>query len=674
MRKLNKRKNLFINFLLFNLCFFGLQLLFVYSNSKALIQSITLPWSMYLEFIATISVHILLYIMLAMLQTELLLGILKKKSNTNSHTIQPIQRSEEYGTYIIWFLSTGLILSANAYFFPLSGFSKIFSPPLPPFFISAIFYIFLFSFVYLFIDALQYSNSLRGILLFIVVTCCYNFFKSIPKPIFNTNQPNIILLGIDSLSPESVSKETMPFFYSLIENSIQFTNSISPLARTYPAWCSILTGLYAKHHHADENLVTKRVVESNQSIIWQLKKHGYINIYATDDRRFNNIDKEFGFEQIIGPRLGANDVILGSYNDFPLGNLLINFQLSAWIFPYNHANRASYFSYYPSSFNKKLQNELSRIKYDQPVFLAVHFTLPHWPYAYAPSSPEEVNNEFSLNKRASLYIKALKGVDQQFKEFFIYLQKNQFLSNSLLVLLSDHGETLYYPNSRLTNTFNYQGHKPSKLATYFKQKTATILNKSAGHGSDILSPKQYHTILSFNVFKNNQLISKPHRFETRVALIDLAPTILEFLGINKNQFHLMDGLSLYSSFFQPNYSIKERSFYLESGMYPNQSFSKEKAIALGHKIYSINEETKILELKTSELTEINKHKLYGIINGPWILSLYPDEQSYIPVIQNLITGAWSDDLYSDFSKRTPANQLKLKLEQFYGTNLAFPIP
>ena len=96
---------------------------------------------------------------------------------------------------------------------------------------------------------------------------------------FNLNQnqelqskPNIILLGIDSLSPESINKENMPFLNKLLNESTQFTNSISPLARTYPAWSSILTGLYAEHHHAEENLISKNLINSKASIIWKLNQ------------------------------------------------------------------------------------------------------------------------------------------------------------------------------------------------------------------------------------------------------------------------------------------------------------------------------------------------------------------------------------------------------------------
>ncbi|BCA96857.1 hypothetical protein TUM19329_32180 [Legionella antarctica] len=467
----------------------------------------------------------------------------------------------------------------------------------------------------------------------------------------------------------------MPFLNTLLNNSTQFTNAISPLARTYPAWTSMLTGLYAEHHHAGENLVPKRFIKSRASIIWTLNKLGYDTIYATDDRRFNSIDKDLGFKKIIGPRLGVNDFLLGTFNDFPLSNLLINSRVGAQLFPYNYLNRASFFSYYPETFSGKLQNELSQQQQQQhnkPIFLAVHFALPHWPYAWASTSPEELNNEFSIERRDRLYQNALQRVDKQLCSLFEFLKQQQFLANSLVILLSDHGETLYYPDSRLTNAQNYQGSPPSRFAQYLKKKTATVLNKSAGHGSDILSPGQYHSVLAFNIYDNGKIITSNHKINPRVALIDLAPTILDFLHL-KNQQN-MDGISLLPAIFNSQHSLPERTFFIESGIYPNQKPSKEKTMEIGKEFYEVNPHSGELEIKTDKLKYFDQQKLYGIIEGNWVLALYPDDKTYIAVIQNLSTGEWTDDLHDAFAKKSPANILYQQLQQFYGKKLFLPLP
>jgi hypothetical protein len=653
-------------FLIFNLCFLVLQLALIYSENSSFINKIKFPAHVYLELVVTLSIHIILYILLSLIQTFMLVGILKRSWH---------YFSQEQWQIIIWTLFVCAILCANVYYFPLSIFSKQFSPPTFNFYILILLYLSLTGIIFLLFNSLAYRTYLSLVSLVILVTSCFIMITHYSNPKQNQtihSQPNIILLGIDSLSPDSVNKENMPFFNKLLNESTQFTNSISPLARTYPAWSSILTGLYAEHHHAEENLISKNFINSKASIIWTLDQQGYDTIYATDDRRFNSIGKEFGFKKIIGPKLGVNDVLLGTFNDFPLSNLLINSGISAWLFPYNFISRASFFSYYPGTFSTQLEHELSVRQQNQPVFLAVHFTLPHWPYAWAESSPEELNNEFSLEKRDNLYQDSLKKVDKQFYSFFNYLKKHQYFTNSLVIILSDHGETLYYPNSRLTNNQNYQGKLPSKFEEYLKRNTATVLNKSAGHGSDILSPNQYKNVLAFTIYKQGKITTKITKINTRVALIDLAPTILAFLHLHAPG--KIDGISLLPSIMNPHTTLPQRTFYIESGMFPNQSLSKEKTIEIGAEFYFVNAENSELEIKPDKLKYFDDQKLYGAISGDWVLALYPDTKTYRPVIQNLVTGQWSDDLHSNFAKKTPADNLYQQMKQFYGKKLYLPLP
>ena len=88
----------------------------------------------------------------------------------------------------------------------------------------------------------------------------------------------------------------------------------------------------------------------------------------------------------------------------------------------------------------------------------------------------------------------------------------------------------------------------------------------------------------------------------------------------------------------------------------------------------INPNTGEVEIKPDKLKFFNDQKLYGIIEGDWILALYPDEKTYIAIIQNLSSGAWIDDLHSDFAKSTPADKMYKKLHRFYGNRLYLPLP
>ena len=512
----------------------------------------------------------------------------------------------------------------------------------------------------LFFVSLQFPRAIGAGLIVFLGSFLYGAITPITK-----NEPckktNIIFIGVDSLSPRRITTTHMPTLAHFTQHSVLFKETVSPLARTYPAWSSILTGLYPHHHHANYNLMPPDVVKSNRSMAWLLNQAGYQTLFATDDRRFNNIGEDFGFKTIIGPRMGFNDMLLGTFNDFPLSNLLVNYPISQWLFPYNYINRASHFTYYPQSFDKQLHDTLATRSQERPLFLAVHFTLPHWPYAWATTSPTQVGDEYSIEERGQLYQAALQRVDLQVATLLQDLKRQGYLENSMVVLLSDHGEALYVKGSRQTNALLYQGSGTSAFADYLKRKTSTALDMSVGHGSDLLSSDQYHCVLAFKIYKQGQLVTTPKTIDTRVALIDIAPTIQSFTGIPAQP---VDGISLLASMLGQS-TLEERTFIMESGMLPNQFLSRNKARMLGQALFTVQTQTGQLEIKKKALTTLDALKLYAVIKGHWIVALYPDDTGYLPITLNLKNGKWSDNLNSEFVKKSPALSMLNDLDVFY---------
>ena len=68
-----------------------------------------------------------------------------------------------------------------------------------------------------------------------------------------------------------------------------------------------------------------------------LKQAGYHTVYSTDEVRFANIDESYGFDQVITPRIGASDFLIGTYNELPLASLVINTRFGKWLFPFSYA-------------------------------------------------------------------------------------------------------------------------------------------------------------------------------------------------------------------------------------------------------------------------------------------------------------------------------------------------
>ena len=363
------------NFLLCNFCFFLLQLLFIGFQGHSFVSTLPLPKHVYWEIGFTLYLQAFAYVLLSLLQAI---------SYCALKCFWP-QQSPKARQWILIICSWCTLLCLNAYYFPLSQHSRIITLVCPSSFI-------------LICGAIS-----AGVLIFALLLALFYFSRDYPLPIaalalcfigtsnmpqsqhYNASRPHIIIIGVDSLSPTAMTPKLTPTLWAFTHQNVWFEETVSPLARTYPAWSTILSGLHPFHHKARYNLIgTDHAAES--SIAWKMKQAHYTTLFATDDRRFNLLDESFGFEDIIGPRRGVNDMLMGTFNDFLLGNLLINTRIGQWFFPYNYMNRASYFSYYPETFDRALQQAIQSYHQEQPLFMAVHFTLPHWPYTYASTT------------------------------------------------------------------------------------------------------------------------------------------------------------------------------------------------------------------------------------------------------------------------------------------------
>lgn len=644
-------------YIAYNSLFLFLQLLYLLPRHFSFVHGLSIPTSAYLALVFALGIQMSLYLILSALQTVWLWAI------------TPYWQKRHQAQLAIFSLSLVALLSLNCHFFPLSCFSRLFLPEVPA---SVFDCLLLVSFIILFTLSLwglyrlvwAYPPVMISLL---TLLSLYSLFPASAPPSYHSTTPNLIIIGVDSLSREQLSPKLTPTLWHFLENGVDFKTTISPLARTFPAWVSILTGLYPLHHHARENLYPLKKIKAEASFAWQLHQRGYHTLFASDDRRFNNLGETFGFNRVIGPKIGIKEILLGTYYDLPLSNLFINSVLGQWLTPYNYINRASSFAYYPSMFDKALQKALAFNKPQKPLFLAVHFTLPHWPYTQARSFVGKTNN-YTLKEREQLYLDAVHGADQQVAHLFATLTRIGVLENSMIILLSDHGEVLYKSGSRKTAKSFYQGSTKSRFLSYLHRKTATELDKSMGHGSDLLSPAQNLSVLGFQIFQHGRLMTKARHHSSLVSLIDIAPTVADY-------FHFSlaakpDGLSLLDTLISGNTPQPHRSILLESGMLPNQALTKKKIVESAALFFSVNLDSLAIEVREDQYPILNAQKLYGILKDNWLLALYPNDQQYVSVILNTLDNHWIDDIQAPFAQLTPVFTLLEELRHFYLVDLA----
>lgn len=369
-----------------------------------------------------------------------------------------------------------------------------------------------------------------------------------------TTKPNIIILGVDSLRPDHLADEKFsasaatPFLDSQLRKSVWYKNAYTPLARTYPAWATLLTGQYPTDHQVRFSLTAADVAKPNNSIAKHLKNEGYSTLYAMDERRFSYIDEEWGFEKVIGPKPGASDFALGSLHDITLLNLLSLVPFAEKLLPITTHNRAVQTLYSPNGFARYTADNIERLPSHKPALIAVHLCLPHWPFGWRNKDATFSPQDDQL--RHQFYSDALTESDAQLQTIWNQLQSSGRLKNAIVIFMSDHGEGHGFPEDMVT---------PSLAIPSNSYLQEPLLN-SYGHGTNLLAITQNKILLAIRDLRVSSTLT-PQKIEAPVSLLDVAPTVSEATERSQNY---ANGASLLDLDH-----IKQRAptwqLYLESG-------------------------------------------------------------------------------------------------------------
>ncbi|MDT0619793.1 sulfatase-like hydrolase/transferase [Salinisphaera sp. P385] len=427
--------------------------------------------------------------------------------------------------------------------------------------------------------------------------------KSAAQP----DKPNIILIGIDSLRADVLdasSNIAMPRLREFMSESVRFDNAFTPLARTFPAWVSILTGESPEQNGAIFNLMPPDAVASDRSLAHELRAHGYHTVLATDERRFSNIDESYGFDQIIGPRMGVADFLLGTANDFALSNLVLETPIGRYLFPYNYGNRAAAVTYDPDQFEHLLSTGLNRHP-GKPLFLAAHFCLAHWPYHWR-KNPASDNKDPDMPVSLENYRLALEAVDAQLGHLLDRLERTGVLNNALVIVLSDHGESFS------TDSHGQIAYRPGGAEE--------PLRVPPGHGTFVLSEAQYRVVLGLRGYGDIQLGSS--RRQAPVLLTDIKPTVLNLLKIDENPS---------TGTLTADTPDQNRILLWESGYSPSDitaiSMQMDDLLADTLHLYRIAPAGR-LSLKPQYLDDLKRRKQYAAYHRGWVAGAVPNDGDY----------------------------------------------
>ncbi|MFK8027416.1 MAG: sulfatase-like hydrolase/transferase [Gammaproteobacteria bacterium] len=529
----------------------------------------------------------------------------------------------------LYALVAGLIINAKVY--PQSDyavyFKHIYDNPIATIFLFLIVAsIIIFTAISVITLALSYKKLSATALLLIA---SFNLFDSQQVNTQN-GQPNIVIVGIDSLRPDVLTNpdNPAPYIKKISEDNITYQNTLTPIARTFPSWVSTLTGRYPTSTNMRVNLqtITEKDIPLGLGHFFQDK--GYSTVYASDEKRFSNIDESYGFNNVIGPSIGIYDFLFGNITDFPLSNLISEWKISQYLFPYTYANRAVAKLYNPDTFVELALDGIQKTsKSGNPLFIATHFCLPHWPYTWKGAESKSSNQEN--------YLASITRADKQVEDFMLGLEKQGILENAIVVIMSDHGETFLSEEDRMPSV-NFESNY-----TDYKH----------WHGNDLASINQNRVLLTFIDKTKTQNFSENLNSHDLVSLIDIAPTLASFIDTeNSHSIHKsFDGISL--SHQQNN--TRDRSIFLETGFtvpaFNKAEISIENVIEESSIYYSISPETGRLQVLSDKQPKINSRKQRGIVTKDWLLVYKPRPLAAFEV---LLVDMNSGDIFCDNLSQT----------------------
>ncbi|HPP49237.1 MAG TPA: sulfatase [Spirochaetota bacterium] len=358
----------------------------------------------------------------------------------------------------------------------------------------------------------------------------------------NTHEkPNIIILASDALRPDHFSgfgyhRKTTPNIDTLIAQGTTCTNVYTVVPRTFPAWVSILTSQLPAKHGIGHMFPTAQSRNRNfVTLATVLKDYGYytsvVGDFAADI--FPRIN--LGFDTVKAPtfnmRVMIKQIILKNHTFLlPFLTNRIGFTLFPEIREF--AEFAD-----PQFVIDDIKSEISKsIHTKKPFFITTFFSITHFPYPacypyynYFTDTSYKGPFKYSKNRVVSLdssgvaseyepslqeieYIRALYdgclyAFDEAVGAIMQYLKDKNLYDNTIIIIVSDHGENLYEHEYGM------------------------------GHGEHLRG--KYSLIIPC-IFSGPGI---PHQAYTAVrSAIDITPTILDLLNIQQPQS--FDGTSL----------------------------------------------------------------------------------------------------------------------------------
>ncbi len=288
------------------------------------------------------------------------------------------------------------------------------------------------------------------------------------------DRPSIVVITVDALRADRLgsygySRDTSPNIDALISQGLRFERAWTPEPLTGPAMCSMVTGLPPHRHAASRNGL--RMQPGLDSLPKILARHGWSTAAHVGTWTLKD-----------------NLTLLGEHFE-TYGERL---ERRRW---FGILNSEATCDDVTQDALEWVEDTLER-RPDDPFFLWVHYIEPHAPYRFHDEYAERLGiNDDKLSKQ-DRYDSEIAVVDDSIGELLQGIQKEMQSSNLLVVITADHGESL--------GEHGYWGH-----GRYLYEPSLRI---------------------PLGIVWESEIA--PRTVDTQATLLDIAPTLLELVGID----------------------------------------------------------------------------------------------------------------------------------------------
>jgi arylsulfatase A-like enzyme len=330
-------------------------------------------------------------------------------------------------------------------------------------------------------------------------------------------KPNVLILAADSLRADRLDPRVAPNLSRLADKGARFDRAYVSLPRTFPSWVTLLTGRFP-HHHGIRSMFPRweERTKDFDALPERLANAGYVTSVVSDFAGdiFDRIDlgwththvPTFDFRELVRQRALERETPLLPFLHSRAGRA---------VFPVlREMNDAAD----PRMLAHDAIDAIGAA-HGQPFFLTVFFSTAHFPYAapapyyrrftdpsyrgrfkyYKPVGLEREAppDDADIAQVRGLYDGCVASIDTSAEEILRALDRMGLAENTIVIVVADHGETLYE-----------NGH-------------------GAGHGDHLFGDEGTHVPLV--VFDPRKPASR--RVDAVVRDVDLAPTLYDLTGV-----------------------------------------------------------------------------------------------------------------------------------------------